>query len=227
MQWVSRAGPRRICVSRKPSPSSSSRCSSGNFEPVEFEFAHPAMLFRPHDPDAPHDAPARIVLVIEKGGKTAARIIGCARHENEMARHRGARDEPFSSVDDIFVAALLGLGQHHAAGIGARARLRLGHREGRAHLAVDDRLQPAVLLGVSFQNLVEHRHVAVIRRLAIEDDRTEDRAVALPHRRAAQPTIGNPRPPRSFGICGAHRPAARALARMASSTSSRIFSYSS
>ena len=44
-----------------------------DFQAVEFELAMAAVLLRPHDRDAAHDAPARLVLVKEEGGEAAAR----------------------------------------------------------------------------------------------------------------------------------------------------------
>ena len=41
----------------------------GDFEAVEFELAMAAVLLRAHDLDAAHDAPARLILVKEKGGE--------------------------------------------------------------------------------------------------------------------------------------------------------------
>ena len=91
MQWVSRAGPSLIWVARKPSPTSISTSSSATSRPVEHELAMAAVLLRPHDRDAPHDAPAGLVAVIEEGGEPAARVVGGARHENEMLGDRRRR----------------------------------------------------------------------------------------------------------------------------------------
>ena len=41
----------------------------GDFEAVEFKLAMPAVLLRTHDGDAAHDAPARLIAMIEEGGE--------------------------------------------------------------------------------------------------------------------------------------------------------------
>ena len=69
-----------------------------DFEPVEFELAMAAVLLRPHDRNAAHDAPAGLVLVIEERGEAAARIVGGARHQDEMRGAVGAGDEPFAAA---------------------------------------------------------------------------------------------------------------------------------
>ena len=76
MQWVSRAVPRRICVTLRPSPTSISRFVVGNLEAVELELAMAAVLLRPHDRNAPHDAPARLVAVEQERGEALARVVG-------------------------------------------------------------------------------------------------------------------------------------------------------
>ncbi len=56
----------------------------GDFEAVEFKLAMAAVLLRAHDADAAHDAPARLVAVIEKSGEPAALVVGGARDDDEM-----------------------------------------------------------------------------------------------------------------------------------------------
>ena len=107
-----------------------------------------------------------------------------------MLGDAGAGDEPLAAVDDPLVA-LLSARVRIMLGIGAAAGRGLGHGEGGAHLAVDDRLQPPVLLRRR-ADLREHIHVAVVGRRAVERDRPEDRAVQLPRtappgRRSAAP----------------------------------------
>ena len=67
-----------------------------HFEAVEFELAMAAVLLRPHDRDAAHDAPAGLVLVKEKRGEAVARIVGGARDQDEVRGAVGAGDEPFA-----------------------------------------------------------------------------------------------------------------------------------
>ena len=145
-----------------------------DFQPVEFELAMAAVLLRPHDRNAAQDAPAGLVLVIEEGGEAAARILGGARDQDEMRGAIGAGDEPFAPAHDVAVVALLGARQHHG-GIGARAGMRLGHHEGRAHLALDDGAQPFFLL-LGRADFGDEVHVAVVGRHAVDGERAEDRA---------------------------------------------------
>ena len=177
MQCVSRAGPSRICVDAQAVAFVHQHVLGRDFQTVEFELAMAAVLLRPHDRDAPHDAPARLVLVIEERGQPAARIVRGARDQDEMRGAVGAGDEPFAPAHDVAVAFLLGAREHHA-GIGAGAGMRLGHHEGRAHLALDDRAQPFFLL-LRRADLGEQVHVAVVGRHAIDGERAEDRARGL------------------------------------------------
>ena len=93
-------------------------------------------------------------------------------------------DEPLVAVDHPGVAFLLRAGADHG-GIGAAAGCGLGHGEGGAHFAVDDRPQPSLLLRRRSHQR-EQIHIAIVRRGAIERERPEDRAVRLLiHRRPA------------------------------------------
>src|SRR5262249_30545964 len=116
-----------------------------NLEALEREFAVAAVLLRAHDRDAPHDLPAGLISVKQEGGEAATRIVGGARDEDEMIGDAGAGDEPLVTADDPAIALALGAGADHAR-IRAAAGRRLGHGEGRAHLALDDRPQPLLLL---------------------------------------------------------------------------------
>src|SRR5436190_23374738 len=72
-----------------------------DLQPIEFKFAVAADFLGAHDWNAPDNAPARLILVIEKRRKAAARIVRSPRHQDEMRGRRSPRDEPFSSVYDI------------------------------------------------------------------------------------------------------------------------------
>ena len=89
----------------------------------------------------------------------------------------GAGDVPFAAVDHPAVALALRHRLHHRR-VRPAARMRLGHREGAADLAVDDRLKPALLLRCG-PDLVQHHHVAVVGCGRVEADRPEDRPVHL------------------------------------------------
>src|SRR5262249_57641631 len=117
----------------------------GHFQALEYKFAVAAVLLRPHDRNAAQNAPAWLVAMIEKGGEPAPSILRRARDEDEMIGDTGAGDEPFVAVDHPAVALLLRTRADHA-GIGAATRRRLRHGESGAHLPLDDRLEPFVLL---------------------------------------------------------------------------------
>ena len=85
-----------------------------DFQPVEFQFAMPAMFFRPHDRDAAHDLPTRLISAEQKGRKPLARVIRCARDDDENLGIAGAGDEPFAPGDAPAIIAdafCLGIGQ--------------------------------------------------------------------------------------------------------------------
>ena len=177
MQWVRRAGPRRIWVDLEPVADAHEHVLVLDLEAGEDQLAMAAMLLRAHDRDAAHDLPAGLVAVEQEGGEPAARIVRGAGDDDEVLRHPGPGDEPFAALDDPPAAASGRPGADHA-GIRAAARRRLGHGEGRADAAVDDRAQPAVLL-CRRGDLGQQHHVAVVGSGGVEHDRPEDRAVGL------------------------------------------------
>src|SRR6267142_5090324 len=80
--------------------------------------------------------------------------------------------KPFLAVDYPVVAAQLGLGLEN---LRVRAALRLGHRERRNDLVVEQRLQKTLLL-IGRPIMRENLGVARIRRLASKNNRRESRA---------------------------------------------------
>src|SRR5215471_1579609 len=146
---------------------------SRNFQPVELEFAMAAMLMRPHDGDAPHESPAWLVLVEQKRCQTTPLVLAGTGNKNEMPRPLGAGGKPLAPLDDIAVAFFLGPGPYHRW-IGTTTRRRLRHREARAQFALDDRLEPFVLLLAGAHKL-EQVHVAVVGRHAVEGKWPKDR----------------------------------------------------
>ncbi len=98
---------------------------------------------------------------------TARFRIGLAHHDIDLATGVArARRPPLGAVDHVFVA----IAADAAADIGGvrRSHVRLGHQEGRADLAAQQRFQPLVLeffRRVALQRL----HVAGIGRGAVED----------------------------------------------------------
>ena len=223
MQWVSRAGPSRVWATRRPSPIHSSTLSSSTSSPVNSSSQCPPCSSGPMIPIRRTMRQPGWSRWNRNAVRPAPRIVRGARDQDEMRGAVRAGDEPFAPGDDPLAVAPLGAGADHA-GIGAAARRRLGHGEGRAHLAVDDRPQPALLLRRR-AGAREQVHVAVVGRHAIEGERTEIERAASSYI-AAQATIGSAMPPNSLGDCGAHSPAAFAFARTGARRSSGMFSCS-
>ena len=92
----------------------------------------------------------------------------------KCAASAGAGDEPFAAADHPFAVFLLGKGADHAR-IGAAARRRLGHGEGRFDFALDDRPQPPFLLRRR-AGARQQIHIAVVGRRAVDRQRAEQRA---------------------------------------------------
>ena len=85
MQWVSRAGTEADLGDPQPVALLEQAVLERDLEAVEFELAHPAMLVGAHGGDAADDAPARVVAVEQEGREAAARIIGGAGDQDEVA----------------------------------------------------------------------------------------------------------------------------------------------
>ena len=146
-----------------------------DFQPIEFQFAMPAMFFRSHDRNAAHNLPARLIGAEQKGGKPLAGIIRRARDDDENLRITRASNEPFAPGDAPTIIAdafRLGIGQVRVG----TAAIRFGHGEGGLHIAIHNRLQPARLHRFR-QNAIQDHHIAVIRRGAIEHHGPEDGAI--------------------------------------------------
>mmetsp|Transcript_8030 Transcript_8030/g.15497 ORF Transcript_8030/g.15497 Transcript_8030/m.15497 type:complete len:498 (+) Transcript_8030:657-2150(+) len=113
----------------------------------------------------------------------AARLgVGLAHHDVDgAARVAGTAAPPLAAVDDVVIAVALDAA-FDIGGVAGRHG-RLGHQEGRADLAAQQGLQPAVLqrlAGIALQRL----HVAGVGRRAVEDlGRPEHPAHDLAQRR--------------------------------------------
>ncbi len=114
MQCVSRAGPSRICVARETVAFRHQDVFERDLEAVELKLAMAAVFLRPHDRNAAQDAPAGLVLVIEKRGQAPARIVGCFRNQDKMRGTVRAGDEPLASAHHIAVVLFLGAREHHS-----------------------------------------------------------------------------------------------------------------
>ena len=145
----------------------------------------------------------RLLLVAGRGR------IGLAHEDQDLAaRIAGAGDPPLAAVDDVVVAvaddARLDVGRVRRGDVG------LGHREARADLAGEQRLEPSpALLRRAVAD--QHFHVAGVGRRAVEDLGGERRpAHDLAERRVL--ALVSPAPYSLSGRKRFHKPAARALA---------------
>ena len=171
-----------------------------------------AVFLRPHDRDAAGDFPPRLVPVEQERGQAFSFVVAGPGHQNEVLRRVGPGDEPFMALDDPG-AVLQGRRRlHHAGGVGPGAGMGLGHDDGGPDLAVDDGLQPAVLLFLG-RHTVEDDHVAVVGRGGVEQHGAEDGPVhflvAGGHADDVQPLpaalLGHGQRPQALGLgVGAH-----------------------
>ena len=83
----------------------------------------------------------------QKRGEALSFIIRGARDQNEMRGIGSPCDKPLATADAPAAIDAFGAGVDHA-GIGPATGMRFGHRKRRTHFAIDDRLQPAVLLRI-------------------------------------------------------------------------------
>ena len=145
MQCVSRAGPSRICVTLRPSPTPSRHVLVGDLEAVELELAVPAVLLGPHDRDPAHDAPAGLVAVEQERRESLARIVRRARDQDEVLRDARAGDEPLAAADRpsgrrrVRARVRIIDGSEPLPGCGSVIA------NARAHAAIGDRREPALL----------------------------------------------------------------------------------
>ncbi len=88
-------------------------------------------------------------------------------HDHEGAsRMRSAGDVPFAAVD-LPVAAVAAERGGDVGGVG-RGDVGFGHAEGGAHAALEQRLEPTLLL-FGRRGMLQHDHVGHVGRLAVED----------------------------------------------------------
>ena len=93
--------------------------------------------------------------------------VGLAHQDQHLAaRIADAGGPPLATVDDIFVAVTLDAAGD-VGGVGG-GNLRLRHREGGADLAIQQRLQPLLLMLLGAVT-GQHFHVAGVGRGAVED----------------------------------------------------------
>ena len=139
-------------------------------------------------------------------------------HDHDLAaRIAGAGDVVLLAVDHPLVAV-----EHGPAGdvLGVRRRdVGLGHRVRRADLAVEQRLEPLLLL-LRRADALEHLHVAGVGRGAVEALRRERVLAELVGDVGVVEVATGPRRSRRSGRKKFHRPLALALALTPSSSSS-------
>ena len=224
MQCVSRAGPRRICVARSPSPTFISTLSSVISSPSNSSSQCPPCSSGPM---------IGMRRMMRQPGWSAwnRKAVRPLRSSSPVRAMRmkcfadlGAGDVVLAAVDAPAVADALGPRIGH--GRVAAAAIGLGHGEGALHRAVDDGLQPALLLRLGPHHVQQR---ACCRRPAPRRGRPRGRrwSGSSPRsRRRGRPWSGRRR--RAPAACRAPRgPSAFTSARSVSSSGVAMFSCSS
>ena len=164
--------------------------------------------------DAPLDAHARVRAVHDEHRRAAiaGELVVGARHADHERGPVRARDEALAPVDAPAAGHAPSLGAERRR-VGAGPRRRLAHREGRAHAAVRERAQQALLLLVAADDL-EQVHVALVGRRAVQRRRAEQAVAGLLEHRGLRPCVSRSRHRRERQRSGSGRPACRALAAL-------------
>ena len=132
--------------------------------------------------------------------------VGQAHEDHHLAaRVAGAGGPPLAAVDHPLIALAHGAGFHVGGIRGGHARL--GHGEGRADLAAEQRLQPLLLLRlVAIAH--QHLHVAGVRRGAVERLGADQRAA---HDLGQRRVLGVAQPGAQLGVRQEQVPQSRRL----------------
>ena len=187
-----RPGPSRSWAIAKPAPRSPSRLRGGHPAVLVGDLPVAGPLVVPHHRHRAHAGEARRVHGHEDHARALVRRGVGIGHDHRDRKRRAvvAGREPLVAVDHPLVAVELGA-RDQTRGVRAGA-LRLGHREARADLALEQRREPALLL-LPAAVLGEDLHVAGIRRGAVEDHGSH---AAAAHQLAEHPVlpVGEARP---------------------------------
>src|SRR5581483_2045765 len=123
--------------------------------------------------------------------------VGLAHHDEDAAVGvQRSADEPLAAVDDVVVAVAPD-GAGDVGGVG-RGHLRLGHGESGADLALEERLQPLLLLLDGAEH-GEDLHVAGVGSRAVADLGGDGGAA---HDLGQRGVVGVGQPVRPFGLVG-------------------------
>ena len=169
MQWWIRPGPSRAWAIMKPSPSPASRLLAGTRTSVNRSSEWPCWSWYPNT--------GRCRMISRPGVSRGTRTIDCWRcggavgvglaHDDEdlAALVGGTAGPPLAAVDHV-VVAVADDRRLDVAGVG-RGDVGLGHREAGPDLALEQRLEPPLLLLVGAEQH-ERLHVAGVRRPAVD-----------------------------------------------------------
>ena len=171
MQWWMRPGPKRAWAIANPAPSSPIRLETGTRTSVKRSSAWPPCSWSSYPKTVMPRTTSR--PGVSRGHQDLAllavpgrRRVGLAHHDHDLGvRVHRAGDPPLAAVEDVLVAVPLDPGLD--VGRVGRGDVRLGHRERRADLGRQQRLEPALLL-LGRAEEREHLHVAGVRRRAVE-----------------------------------------------------------
>ena len=177
MQWVSRAGPSRICVTLSPSPTAISTFSSATSRPVKTSSQCPPcssgpMIGMRRTISQPGWSRSNRNALSPRRGSSEVRAIRmkCWAAPAPVMNHLRPSITQRPSRRSALVRIMPGSEPPPGAGsVMANAG---------AHAPVHDRRQPSVPLRLTAHRREQH-HVAVVRGRGVEDHRTEDRAVGL------------------------------------------------
>jgi hypothetical protein len=169
MQWWIRPGPRPRLRDREPAALLAEQVGDGHAHVGERELGVAVLVLVAERREVPVDRKTRRVPRHEHHRLLPVRGrvgVGLAHQDEDLAALVGrAGDPPLAAVDDVVVAVA------HDAGLdvgGVRRRdVRLGHRERRADLARQQRLEPLLLL-LRGAEQVQRLHVAGVGCLAVD-----------------------------------------------------------
>jgi hypothetical protein len=176
MQWWIRPGAEPRLGDHEPVALAGQHVARRHPDVGEPQLGVPVLVLVPEDGQVADDLQPRGVPGDQDHRLLAVRgavRVGLAHDDEDLAALvRGTAGPPLAPVDHVVVAVA-----HHrrldVAGVG-RGDVRLGHREAGPDLALEQRVQPPLLLlGRAEQH--ERLHVACVRRPAVDGLRGDDR----------------------------------------------------
>ena len=224
MQWVSRAGPSRICVTLSPSPTAISTFSSATSRPVKTSSQCPPcssgpMIGMRRTISQPGWSRSNRNALSPRRGSSEVRAIRmkCWAAPAPVMNHLRPSITQRPSRRSALVRIMPGSEPPPGAGsVMANAERTLPSTIGVSH-----RSRCASLPTAASSIMLPSSGAAALKTTGPKIERLASWYMT------AMPSRDSPIPPSARGVCGAHRPAALAWARSASRRSKRMFSCSS